>query len=466
LSGAPGAFSTPPVLCTLGRALHRAAPAELSEAVIDAAKLRLLDYLGTALNAAEWPAVGALRRVYGEGPGEATVIGSAERRPCATAALLNSIPHLSEGSRHARGHCAWIAVPAALAAAELQTARAEAAGAGARPATGLDLLLALVLSFEVMLRLGEILHPGVHERGFQTTTVRGPLGAAAAAAKLLGLDEEATVHALALAAPLAGGLNAALEPWPVYQLQVGRATEAGVRAALAAEAGLRGDERVLEDAFLPAFGATGPPDFADLLVATPDRRWALEDTYLKIHFGCRHTHPPVDACLDLLRTHALTWEDLAALRVRVYPAAFEDCRREPARTAAEAVYDIHAAVAIAAVHGDAGPHRFRDEVLHSAPVQQVLGRITVEADAALGEDYPRLWPAAVEAVTGDGRTLALRRDLPRGEPEDPYPAKVIAAKFHRMARQLAEPERRRIQDFVLTLEQQERAADLGPLLAR
>jgi 2-methylcitrate dehydratase PrpD len=462
---------TAPALRTLARHLHRAAPGDLPERVAEATKLRLLDFLGTALHAASMAPLDALLAVY-DGAGEATVIGSSARRSPAVAALLNSYPHFSEGSRHARGHCAWIAMPAALAAAELQAARAAARHPATRPpATGRDFLLAIALAYEVMLRVGEVLHPGVHERGFLTTTVRGPLGAAAATAKLLGLDEEATVRALSLAAPLAGGLAGATSPWPAYWLQVGRATEAGVRAALAAEAGLKGDERVLEEAFLPAFGAARPLDLSDLAGDLADgghrdRRWAIEETYLKIHFGCRHTHPPADACLDLLRAHGLSWQDLAALRVRVYPAAFEDCRREPARTAAEAVYDIHAVVAFAAVHGDAGPQRFQDEVLASAPVQEVLGRVTVAADPELGRDYPRLWPAAVEAVTHDGRSFALRRDLPRGEPEDPYPREVIEAKFHLLARALDQAGRRRLLDFVSTLERQERAADLGPLLAR
>jgi 2-methylcitrate dehydratase PrpD len=453
-------------LRALARYIHGASWDDLPGSVVESARLRLLDFLGTALHATSWAPLAAhlkLLETYGDRP-EATVIGAGVKRPCAVAAMLNSYPTLSDGSRFARGHCAWIAMPAALAVAELRTARAEAEGRP--PVHGRDLLLAIVLAYEVMLRVGEALHPQVHDKGFQTTTVRGPLGAAAAASRLLGLDEKATAHALAIASAMGTGLFAGITPWPVYWLQMGKATEAGVLAALAAEAGIQGNEALLEEGFLPTFG--GPESAAGLAAGLEDlgRRFAIESTYLKLHFGCRHTHPPADTCLDLVRAHGLGWEEIAAMRVHVYPAAFEECGRTPARTAAEAMYDIHAVVAMAAIFGDAGPTRFKDKVIQGEPMQQVMGRTTLIADPELDREYPRLWPSVVEVETRDGRRLRHRRDLPKGEPEDPYPRPVIEAKFDLLAsRAIDEPARRGLLDFINSLERRERAADLAPLLA-
>jgi 2-methylcitrate dehydratase PrpD len=129
------------------------------------------------------------------------------------------------------------------------------------------------------------------------------------------------------------------------------------------------------------------------------------------------------------------------------------------------MYDIHAVVAMMAVFGDAGPTRFKDPVILGEPMRQVMSRITLVTDPGLEREYPRLWPSVVEVETRDGRRLRHRRDLPKGEPEDPYPRPVIEAKFDLLAsRAIDEPARRGLLDFIGSLERRERAADLVPFL--
>jgi 2-methylcitrate dehydratase PrpD len=440
------------VLRVLGEYVHGASHRDLSAQAVECAQVRLLDYLGTAFHAscaAPWRPMLKVLREYGQ-TAEATVIGERVKLPCAWAAMLNTYPHMSEGSRTSGGHCAWIAMPAALALAERQSLRADVSGR--------EMLLAIVLAYEVMLRVGEAIYPAVHERGFHPTTVRGPLGSAVVASKLLGLDAEATVHALSIACSMGGGLEAGASPWPFYCFQTGRATEAGIWAALAAAAGLKGNENILEEGFLEAFGGRGDPE---TIVADLGGRPAIETTYIKVHFGCRHANAPVDTCLDLMRERRLDWREVEAIEVTTYPTALAICDRAGARTAAEAIYDMPTMVALAVVHGDASMRRFSEETIGSRAVQEVVKRITLRADPELEKDFPRKWPSAVEVRTKDGRVLTHSRDLPRGEPEDPFSTHEVEEKFHALASSaLGEGPRRELLELIHTLPERDSLTDL------
>ena len=70
-----------------------------------------------------------------------------------------------------------------------------------------DLIAALVAGYETALRIGRDHAADLSARGFRTTPTYGVFGAAAAAGRLLGLDERTMTHALALAANMAGGLR-------------------------------------------------------------------------------------------------------------------------------------------------------------------------------------------------------------------------------------------------------------------
>ena len=153
------------------------------------------------------------------------------------------------------GHPSVPILPAALALAERQHA------------SGAALLVAFVAGVEVEAKLGRALNPVHYETGWHATSTLGVFGAAAAAAKLLGLSAERTAHALAIAASMASGIKANFgtdgKPW-----HAGHAGRCGVEAALLAEAGFTGNPRALEheDGFGATYGAGSVPAW-DLVTA-------------------------------------------------------------------------------------------------------------------------------------------------------------------------------------------------------
>jgi 2-methylcitrate dehydratase PrpD len=313
----------------------------------------------------------------------------------------------------------------------------------------------------VMLRIGEPMYPSVHKRGFQPTTVRGPMGVAASASKLLGLDEESTIDAISIAGLMGGGLQAAdRAPYPLFSLQIGRAAEAGILSALVAQAGLKGSDEILEAGFFSAFSDEG--DFhLDSIGKGLGKDFAIAKTYIKMHYGCRHMHAPIDAALYLRNTHKIKWEDIERIKVKTYSTALAVCDIENPQTGRQAEYTINFGVVVALVHGDAYTDRFTDNILKTHPVQELLRRTTIEHDPELDKEHPRKWSTIVEITLKNGKLYSHTLDYARGEPESPFSKAEIENKFNEMASKALNKETRlKMIDFVDHLESKKNIKDL------
>ena len=203
--------------------------------VIETAKWFLLDTFGTAWAGTNAPGAEELRRTVlaEDSSGGATVLASGNRLSPSSAALLNGMyaGALDFDGVYEKGsvHPDIVTLPAALAIAEVQQA------------SGRDFLAALAIGNDIACRSGGAMKGN---RGWFNTATHGVFGAAAAAAKLLGLDEDATAHALGLAfAQAAGTQQAMAEKSVVKRMLSGMAARAGVFAALAAQNGITAPPR-------------------------------------------------------------------------------------------------------------------------------------------------------------------------------------------------------------------------------
>src|SRR5262249_56340109 len=93
------------------------------------------------------------------------------------------------------------------------------------------------VGFEIEARLGALMNPRHYQRGWHCTSTLGTIGAAAAVARLIGLDALAAGHALAIAASEASGLKENFGTM-VKPLHAGLAARNGVPAALLARRGM------------------------------------------------------------------------------------------------------------------------------------------------------------------------------------------------------------------------------------
>lgn len=398
----------------------------LPKAALDAARWRILDVLGSALWGVHAGTAAAMRAVIEPqgGTPEATVLGRGRKLPALSASYLNSCasPALLDTCRFSVTHPGIVTVPAALAAAELVGA------------SGSALMRAIVLGYEVMIRLGRAARPS--DRGFVPTGVFGPLGAAAAAASLLGLNRDQCAHALALAATMGAGVLDAYAAVDGGRNQFGRACQAGLLAALLAREGALGNRRILEGGALqgtPGYLACIADGFdAARVINGLGVDYGITRVAPKIHDGCRYTNPAADAALLLVREHGLRADQVSSIDVRTFALALDVSVRRPT-TVSGALFCMEFVIAVALLEGDVSTDKFSMQRLDDPKVRALMERISVGLDEAIDQAYPRELGLKMTIETVDGRRLVTQLAFPRGEPENPIDETTCVEKFTRLA---------------------------------
>ncbi len=343
--------------------------------------------------------------------GPCRILGTAARAGANDAALANGVAahalDYDDMCFVSLAHPSCALLPAALAAAELVHA------------SGRTLLDAYVVGFEIECRLGAIMNPRhYHVRGWHCTSSIGTIGAAAAAARVLGLNPSATAHALGIAASSACGLKENIGAM-VKPLHAGMAARNGVMAARLAREGFTASGQAIDgpQGYLTAMDSEQPAsalaDALDDLAA----RWEILDTGItvKLYPSCAATHPPLDVLLDLRRRHGFTAEDVEAIDVEVDSMTPRLLIHERPSTGLEAKFSMPFCAAAALVFGHPSIDTFDVPLIRDPRVQALMPRVTLKANAAFDSAAP-LSQAQVTVRLRDGRTLAGRADGARGYP--------------------------------------------------
>jgi len=376
------------------------------------------DWLGSYVAGSAAP-VGGILRAYGD----------ASRDLEARAFLAAALSHVTETDdlhRRSVTHPGCVVIPVALL-----LGRDSNAG-------GHQVLRAVLAGYDVMTRIGEALG-AAHYRTFHNTATAGVFGAAAAAATLLDLSEDAWVWALGSAGTQAAGLwqfnpeGAMSKP-----LHAGHAASAGLRSALLAAHGLTGAEKILE-------GEQGLfralcPDARPSEVLAEAAGWKLPETSMKPYPCCRHMHPAIDAALKLREDAVLELRDeadgseLARVHVESYPAALDVVDRPFPRTPHEARFSLQYAVTTALLRGRPGLGTFELPAIDEDAIRSTLPRVTVESDATLAAAYPERWGARVCVERSDGTTRTVVRHSATGDPDEPLDDPALDAKVEGLFR--------------------------------
>jgi 2-methylcitrate dehydratase PrpD len=407
--------NTAAAVADLGKWVAGVRPDDVDDDVRRRLRLVLVDTLGVTITGARTPELAALHAAWPQPPGPAAVLGTKHRTTVDAAVWLNGAAacwlELDEGNKYARGHPAAHVVPAALAVA---------ADVGA---TGSDLEAALLAGYEVAARFGRatLLRGRVHPHGNW-----GAAGAAAAAARLLGLDGAATAAAidaacgLVLATPFQAALDGAL----VRNLWVPAAGLNGLAATRLASAGLASVDAAA-DATLGAI--LGAFDAAEL-VADLGSGWDLPRGYFKRHASCSYTHPAADGVLELLAA-GVRIDDVVGVKVATHHLAAA-LSRQTTPTRLAAMFSIPAVVAVAFVHGDCAPTRFEPHALADERVRRLVGATTVAVDEELDGWLPQRRAARVTVRLRDSGTRTVLVPNPVGDADHhPFGRAEVAAKL-------------------------------------
>ena len=382
-----------------------------------------LDTIGVALAGVAEPVSRIVRTtIVTDSASACAILGTAVRASATMAALANgTAAHALDYDDMcfvSLAHPSAPLVPAALAAAELSGA------------SGREALDAYVIGFEIEARLGRLMNPRHYQRGWHCTSTLGTIGAAAAASRLLNLDDIAAGHALAIAASEASGLKENFGTM-VKPLHAGWAARNGVHAALLAKGGITASRDAFDgpQGFLQAFDSSG--DALDEAIADLDQRWEILDTGItvKLYPSCAGTHPTIDAILDLRRLHGFAGADVARIEVDVDSLTPNVLIYARPATALEAKFSMPFCAGAAAVFGRVGLDTFDPRSFTDLELDRLMSEVTMRVDTAFDESGPPLTQARVRIALRDGRVLEREARGARGYPTQPASAGELQAKF-------------------------------------
>ena len=321
------------------------------------------------------------------------------------ALAIGALTHILETDdlhRASVTHPGCVIVPAALAVA-------------AREGSDAKLFLTAVLhGFEACCRVGNAVGPA-HYQIWHNTATCGPFGSAMATACLLSLDDGQVVHALGNAGTQSSGLWQFLATGAMSKhLHAGRAAEAGIVAADLAAYGFTGPPAILEGE-KGFFAAACPDAEPDAVLSAPDEPWQLCQTSIKPWPSCRHTHPVIDAALEL--HGSLQGADIDRVEIEIYQAALDVCDRRHPDSEYSAKFSLHHCVSAALIDGKVGFDSFTAEKRDQ--LQDCWRKVSCTVSQPFDADYPGHWGGRVTVTSVDGRRLSASRRDCKGDPELP-----------------------------------------------
>jgi 2-methylcitrate dehydratase PrpD len=307
-------------------------------------------------------------------------------------------------------------------------------------ASGAAFLEAYLTGVEVACKMAETIDPNHYERGFHSSGTLGVFGAAAAAGKLMRLNEAQLAHMLAIAASLSGGIRVNFGSMS-KPLNVARASENGVFAAELASHGFTGGDAGLDGQW-GFFQVLGNGADLDRLIGKLGNPWAIVNPGVSFKpYPCGSlSHPSMDAMLKVVVDHDLKPEQIKAVRLRAGNNILEPLRYTMAKTELEAKFSVPFLMSSLILRRRAGMREFTDEFVSSAPVQQMMQRVVGVRDEGIEKQGFDKIRSVVEVDLVDGRKLVQPADERyRGGPENPFTREDLRAKFEDCAQLVLSP---------------------------
>lgn len=402
----------------------------------------MADHYGVALAGSREESTAIVRSLAapaGERLGGAHAVGTGELLGTPSAALVNGVAahaldfddtQLSTSPDGVYGLLTHPTTPVLAAA----SAVADEIGA-----SGADLLLAYVLGVEVACRLADAANPRHYQDGFHSTGTLGAFGAAAAAARLYGLDTDHTRMALGIAASLAAGVRENFGTMS-KPLNAGRAAENGVWAARLARAGFTASPVALEArrGYLHAAAGGYTPERIEGRLGQP---WFLETpgVSIKPYPSGSLSHPAQDVALAVVREHDVRPDQVARIVVGTNSNVPNALIHSRPHTGLEAKFSMQFCMAMAVLRRRAGLAEFTDAEVHRPDVVAFLPRCELEVDPeleAMGYQHVR---SRVRIELTDGRVLSGEAEWAHGYPTMPLDRDGLWDKFLDCATGTLEP---------------------------
>ena len=426
--------------------------ADLPDEVVNEVKRYMYDSIGCAYGGYHTKDLNIIRDIYIDigGKSDATVLGFGDKLPAVNATLINSLMvraldfndiYWKDDPSHPSD-----IIPAAWAVGELVNANMK------------DVIVAIVLAYEFEQRLCLFAKPGVRERKWHHATLTqfvSPI----VAGKLLGLTVDEMVHAIGISGchnhtigcPTAGKLTMmknTVDPMAV---------QSGVFAALMAQKGFSGTEKVFEgkEGFMDTFIGWNAKDESlkptDMEGRDGVSSWSwdidalvggLGDSYKIMECGMKAfptealTHTHLSCVLNAMIGNNLEYSDIKEVKVTCFAQAY-DILFDPTKYRPEsretADHSLPYCMAVAMVDKKITTDSFSDEKLNDPRIYEVIDKIIGEPSQEFEKMFPAKQPSRVVLTTNDGRMFEEYLEYPKGDPREPMTTDDLENKFNSLA---------------------------------
>ncbi len=389
-----------PLALRLARQVAAVSLDDLPAPVIAKTRTCLMDLIGCAFESKDLPWSMQARASIDPTPAGATLIGVRDRAGIGDAAFVNAVMGhgLVREDMHAGSisHLGVVVLPTLLALAQT------------RRISGRDFIAAVAAGYEVGGRIGRAVMDAQVARIHRPTGVTGPTAAAAAGARLLGLDVQASASAIGIAANTVLGYNQwAHTGGSEMYFQPGFVARNAVSAVRLARAGAFASPSALdgEAGMFSAFDKRAGASGVELFRGTPE----LLEVYHKPVPACNFAQTPSQAALEVARSAGVPAERIARIRVRVPRAGklYPGCDHPgPFATVLQGKMSIQFNVAAALLTGAVSERNF--DLLDDPRVHRLIRITSLEVDDAMTAAYPAQQGGAVEVVDVDGNAHEAR----------------------------------------------------------
>lgn len=422
---------------------------DLPKEVIHEVKRYLYDSIGCAFGAYKTKDVNIIRDLYKEmgGREEATVFVFGDKIPAVNATLVNSLMIRSLDFndiywKEDPSHPSDI-IPAALSCAELVEVQMK------------EVIVAIVLAYEFEQRLCLFAKPGIRERKWHHATLTqfvSPI----VAGKILGLTVDQMVNAIGISGshnhtigcPTAGKLTMmknTVDPMAV---------QSGVFAALMAQKGYSGTEKVFEgkEGFMDCFGGWNSKDErlepvkmkgregesewswdVDALIGGLGKSWKILECSMKAFPTEALTHTHISATLDVVKKNDINYDEIDSVTITTIARACDilfDPHKYRPESRETADHSLPYCIAAAIVDRKITTQSFSDEKLKDSRIWEVIDKIKGEASIEFENMFPAKQPSKVVIRTKDGRDFSKYLEYPKGDPREPMTMEDLENKFN------------------------------------
>jgi 2-methylcitrate dehydratase PrpD len=387
---------------------------QIPESTRHAARRTFANAIGLASHAAQHAAVeSAAAALDSVGVvGAQPVLGRAATTSPVGSALLHGIAmHVEDfDDTHLRTvlHPGAPTVAAVLAAATMTDSR------------GQDVLEAITAGIEVASRVGNGICPDHFDRGWHVTGTMGHLGAAVTVSRLLGLDENAMLHAIGLAATQAAGTTEQLGSM-TKPLHPGKAAADGLEAAVLAAAKVAGPSHPLEGRHGLAVLMSSGLDEAAMLEGL-GTTWEIEQNAFKPYSCGIVSHPVIDAAIGM--RSELAGASIESVDVTVRPVVLDVMGVSEPKDGLQSKFSVYHCFAVGLLDGAAGPDQYSDERALDPRVVELRRKVTAHLDPDMPKDA-----CHVDVTLTDGRHLQHHVEHASGSVDKPMTDDQLRDKF-------------------------------------